>query len=249
MKKPPAFNPQVLAEIPIAVVAGIAAQIQTRDNTPTARIREAYALLDAAEAGRKSLLESGSYEAGLAAVRCLEATTERIAKDIQERRQDPLIKVSPSGDELPVDFKKALLRFFSKTIKPQNRETKLVEYLAGLTGIEDTLRAIQEWAGNPATKEGQLQAIDKWKKAPFFPKPGKAKAEKLVADWKKNGIPAKEYFSLKSNFPRWYDEAKRKNKSKAGKAPKGKQGRVVRRNDKRRGSRPQNILRKIKKIL
>lgn len=240
------FYPQALAQIPIHVVAGIAAQLQSPEAEPTERIRLAYSLLDAAEAARISLVETGSFESGLRMVRFERVKQQRMGEMAKERRADPLVKVGTNGEELPVDFKKATLGLFSKSIKPKTRETKLVEYLANLTNTEDTLRAIFEWAGNPTTREGQKKAIEDWNKTPFFPKPGKDAAEKLLIEWKKNGIPAKDYASLKFNFPRWYEVKKRNDKSAAGKA---KQGRVVRKNDKRKGARPKNNFRRLKKIL
>lgn len=234
MKKTTTFYPKILAQIPIEVVAGIAAQIHPEGGPPWESVREAYLLLDAAEAARKSLAETGTIVRGLGMIRAQHFKEAILAERKQAAQSDPLVKMAHNGEELPVNFSKAVAGFFTKSIKPQSREEKLVLYLSILTSTEDTLRAVQDWGGNLSN-------------LPVFPKRGKEGAEKVVAEWKKGGIPVKDYLSLKANFPLWYEMHKRQTKSEAGKAPKGKQGRVVRRNDKRKGSRAGSFLKALKK--
>lgn len=232
-------NPEALATIPIHIVAEIGAKLQTADSDPAESIRMAYTLLDAAEAGRRSLQEEGCVTPGLsnfAFERIKEKAAPRI---IAQRDADPLARKNATGDFQPVDFEQALSQVFGRATKKPQRESRLVLYLSEKASIEDTDRSIQELAGNPAT-------------LPKFQTMGKAAAEKNVREWKGEGIPFQEYLSLKTWLPAWWktrlsrtQAAKRKGKIK-GKT-KGKQGRVVRKNDKRKGSRAGSILKRLKK--
>ena len=232
-------NPEALATIPIHIVAEIGAKLQTADSDPAESIRMAYTLLDAAEAGRRSLQEEGCVTPGLsnfAFERIKEKAAPRI---IAEREADPLTIKTATGEFQPVDFEQALLQVFGRSTKKAPRESRLVLYLSGKVSLEDTNRALQEWVGNPGT-------------FPKFQTMGKAAAEKKVRVWKSEGIPFQEYLSLKTWLPGWWKDelsrtqaAKRKGKIKS--ESKGKQGRVVRKNDKRKGSRAGSILKRLKK--
>ena len=232
-------NPKALAEIPIHIVAEIGAKFQTADSDPVESIRLAYTLLDAAEAGRRSLEVEGCAEPGLsnfAFERLKEQARPRI---IAQRNADPLAIKNASGDFQPVDFERALSQIFGRATKKPQRESRLVLYLSEKTSIDDTNRALQEWAGNPAT-------------LPKFQTMGEAKAKKNVQEWKSAGIPFQEYLSLKAWLPAWWktrlsrlQSAKRKGKTKD--ETKGQQGRVVRRNDKRKGSKAGSFLKALKK--
>lgn len=228
-------NPQALAAIPIHIVAGIAAQLSATEPDPVERVRQAYTLLDIAEAGRRSLQEEGCITPGLSNFAFERKKEQALPRIIAKRNADPLASKNESGDFQPVDFEQALSQIFGRATKKQQRESRLVFYLSGKVSIENTNRAIQEWAGNPAT-------------LPKFQAMGKAVAEKIVREWKSEGIPFHEYLSLKTGLPEWWkgqlsrtQSAKRKGKTK------GTQGRVVRTNDKRKGSRAGSILKRLKK--
>jgi len=68
-----------------------------------------------------------------------------------------------------------------------------------------------------------------------------------VEEYKKSGFPWDDFENYYVGYRLWWDKEKRGLKSKAGKAKKGKQGQVLRKNDGRKGARIKNILKKIKK--
>ena len=228
-------NPQALATIPIHIVAGIAAQLSATEPDPVERVRQAYTLLDIAEAGRRSLQEEGCVTPGLLDIDIERRKESALPRILAERDADPLAIKTATGEFQPVDFEQALLQVFGRSTKKAQRESRLVLYLSGKVSLENTNRALQEWIGNPTT-------------LPKFQKMGEAAAKKNVIEWKSEGIPFQEYLSLKTWLPGWWkgqlsrtQAAKRKGKTK------GTQGRVVRKNDKRKGSRAGSILKRLKK--
>jgi hypothetical protein len=232
----PARNPRAIAQIPAHIIAGIAAQLQSPEADPVLRVRQAFQLIDAAESGLQGLNEGDCYESGLLRHDFHRKKHESRQRSLKERETDPLFQ-NKDGEAQPVPFNEALSKIFGRETKKAQREARIVMYLAEKTPEEETLAAFGKWATDQT-------------KPLVFPKTGNPKAQKIVDSWKLNGIPFEKYRSLKAWFPEWWkarlsqtQAAKRKGKTK------GEQGRVVRRNDKRRGSRPQNILRKIKKIL
>ena len=232
-------NPEALAAIPIHIVAEIGARLQNTEADPAESIRMAYTLLDAAEAGRRSLRDEGCVTQGLSNFVFERAKEQARPRMIAQRNADPLARKTASGEFQPVDFEQALSQVFGRATKKPQRESRLVLYLSEKVSIEDTDRALQEWAGNPTM-------------LPKFQKMGKEAAEKKIREWKIEGIPFHEYLSLKTWLPGWWKDhysrtqsGKRKGKTKA--EPKGKQGRVIRKNDKRKGSRAGSFLKALKK--
>jgi hypothetical protein len=223
-------NPEALAAIPIHIVAEIGAKLQTADSDPVASIRMAYALLDAAEAGRRSLQEEGCVEPGLSFFILRRLTEEAEPRIMAQKKADPLARKNANGGFQPVDFEQALSQVFGRATKKPQRESRLVLYLFE---VGETLRAIRE--NNPET--------------PFkYPKPTKEVAEKTVREWKSEGIPFEEYISLKNCLPGWWkDRVSRTQAEKRKGKTKGNQGRVIRKNDKRKGSKAGSFLKALKK--
>ncbi len=71
----------------------------------------------------------------------------------------------------------------------------------------------------------------------------------VIAKWVEEGVPASFFILAHREFPDWWEGYKRSQKSRAGRTPpKAKQGRVVKRYDKRKGTRIDEKLRAEKKI-
>jgi hypothetical protein len=226
-------NPKELAEIPIHVVAGIAAQIQPADG-PAERIQQAYDLLDAAESARQSLNVHGSTNEGLEQFRFYRLKEERLPVIIAEYKSDPLYQ-EKDGRAAAVPFEKGLSIVFGKSIKKADREKRLEVYL---TEKEEGLKCM--FSSLPPELN------------PFGSILRRTNAGEKFLEWKTEGIPWMEYQTLKKYLPEWWktrlsrlQSAKRKGKTKD--ENKGKQGRVVRRNDKRKGSRAGSFLKALKK--
>ena len=226
-------NPKALAEIPIHIVAEIGARLQTTDSDPVESIRMAYTLLDAAEAGRISLETEGCATPGLSNFAFERLKEQARTRIIAQRNADPLASKTASGDFQPVDFEQALSQVFGRAIKKAQRESRLVDYLSNETSVGSMLEGLSVIAnGHPFN----------------FPQTGKIEAQKIVADWKKNGIPPGRYFHLKQALPTWWkDRLSRTQAAKRKGKTKGKQGRVIRKNDKRKGSKAGSFLKALKK--
>jgi len=222
-------NPEALAGIPIHIVAEIGAKLQTTDSDPVASIRMAYALLDAAEAGRRSLQDEGCVDPGLLSFdieRRKESTRPRI---LAEYKSDPLYQ-EKDGRPAPVPFENALAIVFGKSIKKTEREKRLSVYLAEKDEGLKTMFANLPQELNPFTIAGRPTA-----------------AENLQA-WKTEGIPWGEYQDLKRYFSDWWkDRLSRTQAAKRKGKTKGNQGRVIRKNDKRKGSKAGSFLKALKK--
>jgi hypothetical protein len=233
MKKTTTINPEALAEIPIHIVAGIAAQIQSAEG-PTERIRQAYDLLDAAESARGSLILHSSTHEGLEEFWIYRYKEERRPVLLAEMKADPLYR-EEAGKALPVPFDEALAAICGKSIKKNERARRFELYF---TEREEGLEKFTK----------QLPFF-----APFLASPPPCE---LIARLKSDGIPFGDYKFMKGGFPEWWkrhlsrlQSAKRKGKTKdeTKDETKGQQGRVVRRGDKRKGSSRKKTLRKKKK--
>lgn len=231
----PTQNPEALAKIPAHIIAGIAAQLHTNEGDPVERVRQACQILDAAESASKSLAEEGGYAPGLLRHQFEQKKFESRKLHIADRQNDPLCVKGEDGQPARVTFEDAVSKIFGRAIKKADRESRLVLHLAEKTPAEETLAALERWAGDQS-------------KPLVFPKTGNAKALEIVRDWKRHGIPFEEYRSLKFNFPIWWKE--RVSRTQAAKRIgkiKGKQGRVRRKTDKRKGARGGNFLQALKK--
>lgn len=234
-RDPPTQNPEALAQIPAHIIAGIAAQLHTNEGDPVERVRQACQILDAAESARKSLAEEGAFAPGLFTHQFEQKKFESLKRHIADREADPLKAKGKDGQPAPVSFEKAVSKIFGRSTKKKDRESRLVLYLAEKTPAEETLGALEKWAGDQT-------------KPLVFPKTGNPKALEIVRDWKRHGIPFEKYRSLKFFFPNWWKErVGRTQASKRIGKTKGKQGRVRRTTDKRKGARGGNFLQALKK--
>ena len=229
--KPYTETPQALEAIPIHIVAGIAAQLSASEPDPVERVRQAYTLLDIAESGRYGLEKQRCFHAGLG-----EYCEERRMDDfIEKRRIDPLSVFNKKGAQLEVDFETALSKMFGRSVEKKDREPRLALYiqtqwLDDRKEFIDSLDEIQR-----ARLRSDLLITD-------------STATDIISDWKKHGIPYEIFCDIRDALPEWWKSrlsnaqaVKRKGKTK------GKQGRVVRKNDKRKGSRAGSILKRLKK--
>lgn len=221
-------NPKALAQIPIHIVAGIGAKLQIDDYEPVERIRMAYALLDAAEAARQSLQASGCVNPGLGHFDEERKIQFDCTQRLAEQKTDPLYQ-EKDGKPAPVSFEKALSSIWGKSIKKTEREKRIKLYL------EET------WADFKA-------------RYPKLNVPQCLPPAQRLQEWKIEGLSWLSYGSLKYTVPKWWKKrlsrtqaVKRKGKTKGEAEPKGKQGRVIRKNDKRKGSKAVSFLEALKK--
>ena len=229
--KPYTENPQALEAIPIHIVAGIAAQLSATEPDPVERVRQAYTLLDIAESGRYGLEKQRCFHAGLK-----EYCEERRMDDFFEKRRiDPLSGFNEEGAQLEVDFETALSKMFGRNVEKKDREPRLALYIQ--TQWLDPAKRLQD--GMDESQRANLESD-------LFI--GDSTATDIISDWKKYGIPYEVFCDITDALPDWWkgqlsrtQAAKRKGKTK------GTQGRVVRKNDKRKGSRAGSICKRLKK--
>ena len=221
-------NPKALAEIPIHIVAEIGAKLQTADSDPVASIRMAYALLDAAEAARQSLQASGCVNPGLGHFDDERKIQFDLPRRLAEQKSDPLYQ-EKDGKPAPVSFEKALSSIFGKSIKKTEREKRIKVYL-------------EEIDASVKSKYPRLNI------------PQNLPPSQELQRWKTEGISWFSYQLLKIGVPKWWKKrisrtqaSKRKGKTKGEAEPKGKQGRVIRKNDKRKGARTGSFFKALKK--
>ena len=229
--KPYTENPQALEAIPIHIVAGIAAQLSATEPDPVERVRQAYTLLDIAESGRYGLEKQRCFHAGLEEY-CEEL---RMGVFFEKRRIDPLSVFNEEGDQLEVDFETALSKMFGRNVEKKDREPRLALYIQ------------TQWLDD---QKEYLDSLDEIHRARLGPENQitDSTATDIISDWKKYGIPYEVFCDTRDELPEWWKSrlsntqaAKRKGKTK------GTQGRVVRKNDKRKGSRAGSILKRLKK--
>lgn len=198
------INRKELAQIPPSVVAMVAAQMQTSDSNPIERIRMAFRLLDIAESANRGLRQGTSYDGGLSAYEFAQVQENaRIILDV-DRRMDPLIVKCPDGFRR-ANFDKVLKKFFGlakgKDIRHSDRLGRFVSYVA--------------YTGAPMNVAGIHAYINRRNKEPLM---SKEAAQKIVQDWKKNGIPAAQYVVMKRLFPGWWEDSLSKTRSRAAKS-------------------------------
>jgi hypothetical protein len=221
-------NPKALAEIPIHIVAEIGAKLQTADSDPVKSIRTAYALLDAAEAARQSLQASGCVNPGLGHFDEERKIQFDCTQRLAEQKIDPLYQ-EKDGKPSPISFEKALSSIFGKSIKKTDREKRIKIYLE--------------------ENEASVKA-----RYPKLNVPQCLPPSQQLQKWKTEGLSWFSYTLLKYTVPKWWKKkrshtqaVKRKGKTKGEAEPKGKQGRVIRKNDKRKGSKAGSFLEALKK--
>jgi len=213
-------NIEAVAKVPIEAVASIAAQLIPPWESPVERVRQAYTLLDAAAAGRNSLVQHRNLEKGFTDFVWRRDIFSEYQGMLSLSKGDPLVSTNAAGERV-ADFEGVLKSFFGVGQNATKAEK------AGRLAL-----FLQETDFNPVT----LKKGTTWEKAVEY-----------VMDWQVKGIPEISYCCLKGHFARWWEfNVARTNRLNAS-APKGKQGRVKRKNDKRRGARPPRLKDELKK--
>lgn len=217
MKKDP------LAEIDIVEVARIAASISIPGRSHFAQIREAYHLLKAANEIKIEASRTGLHLWEV--ITKVEREEERRLNLNTKPRFRRIMQRQPSLAEF-------LKQLMPKVEKAATRKRRFIEFLGD---------------GN-------------W---------SREKVEAVIAKYESEGVPSGEADGRSLPFQIWWNGKYTSQKSKAGKTkkgdaaettppdvslkpkadkpPKGKQGRVIRKNDRRKGSRAGSFLKALKK--
>lgn len=238
-------NVSALSKIPIYHVANLAGSLSWIDQQSSIedRVRIAYHLLDAVASANSSMISTNCMHAGLnqhTLYHCAQHATAALVSDYE---RDPLMKLNENGTAYElVNFQAALDSIFGRETQKKDRVERLTLFVQNTPGADPISR------------------ID---------------AEGRIKKWKAEGIPAGEYSWAKARYHDWYPKYKSFLRSNAGKSPKkkdspdpktqkhypeveitfaepadkakGKQGRVTRKNDKRKGSRAGSFLKALKK--
>jgi hypothetical protein len=215
----PALNAEALVNTPAHVVAGIAAQILAPEATVVERVRMAFDLLDATVSGIKGLEKLGCHHAGL------DNYEEARTNFAEEKAEADILYNSPLIKGDVVDFEEAMAALFSRGVKKKDRPSKFADFVE-----EHYLSPEAELSRMEAMKRGDIESIlaGEHRTDPFA----------VIAKWVKEGVPASFFVLAQREFPDWWEGYKISQKSRAGRTPpKAKQGRVVKRHDKRKGAR------------
>jgi hypothetical protein len=222
-KEPIRYEMQNVAEISrvsIVDIASIAAQLVPPWESPVERVRQAFSLLDAAAAGKKGLLQKGSVEKGFKDFVFQRDGYREYQEMLAEAKDDPLLHTNSEGEKV-ADFEGVMKSFFGVGQDKTRAER-----------LERLLCFIQETSMNPETQKKGIS----WEKA-----------EACLADWQAKGISELCYCWLRRYFANWWEYHVRRTNSANASVPKGKQGRVKRRDDKRRGARTPRLVDELKK--
>ena len=224
----PVLNVEVLANTPAHIVAGIAAQFQAPQVTAVERVRMAFDLLDAAESGVKGLKKIGCYHIGL------EDHVDAQTIFAEEQAEVDILNNSPLIKDNLVEFEVAMSALFSRGIKKKDRPSRFALFLE-----EHYLSPDADISRMEAMNRGDHESVilGKYRTDPVA----------VIAKWEKEGVPASFFVFAQREFPEWWKDYKLYQKSRAGRTPpKAKQGRVVKRHDKRKGARGEKKQKKIK---
>jgi|GEM_PF-1611291 len=213
-------NIDAVAKVPIEAVASIAAQLIPPWESPLERVRQAYTLLDAAAAGRNGLVLHRNLERGFTDFVWRRDVFREYQGILSLSKDDPLVSTNAAGERV-ADFEGVLRSFFG-----------VGQSASRLEKVERVVLFLQETDFNPDTLTRGIT----WEKAAEY-----------VVDWQVNGIPDISYCCMKGNFARWWDFNVARTNRENAKVPKGKQGRVKRKDDKRRGARPPRLKDELKK--
>jgi hypothetical protein len=213
-------NIDALAKVPIEAVASIAAQLIPPWESPVERVRQAFTLLDAAAAGRSSLVQHRNLEIGLTDFVWRRDVSREVKGILSLSKDDPLVTTNSTGERI-ADFEAVLKSFFG-----------VGQNASRVERVERLLLFLHETEFNPETLRKGISL---------------EKAGELIDDWQANGIPDYSYCCLKGHFARWWGFHVARTNRENAKAPKGKQGRVKRQDDKRRGARPPRLKDELKK--
>jgi hypothetical protein len=176
--------------------------------------------LDAAEAGRNGLVLHRNLERGFTDFVWRRDVFCEYQGILSLSKDDPLVSTNTAGERV-ADFEGVLRSFFGvgQNASRMEKVERLALFLQETDFSPDTLKRGITWE----------------------------KAAEYVVDWQVNGIPDISYCCLKSNFARWWDFNVARTNRENAKVPKGKQGRVKRKDDKRRGARPPRLKDELKK--
>ena len=213
-------NIDAVAKVPIEAVASIAAQLIPPWESPVERVRQAYTLLDAAAAGRNGLVLHRNLERGFTDFVWRRDVFREYQGILSLSKDDPLVSLNAAGEPV-ADFEGVLKSFFG-----------VGQNASKLEKVERLLLFFHETEFNPETQTKGIPL---------------EKAAEYIEDWQINGIPDIAYCCLKGNFARWWDFNVARTNRENAKVPKGKQGRVKRKNHTRRGARPPRLKDELKK--
>jgi hypothetical protein len=214
----PAQNPRTLAETPAYIIAGIAAQLQTPVLHPVERVRLAFDLLDAAASGIKGLKKLGCHHTGL---------NEHIIEqyDFAEEEAESNASMRPYIQDDVVEFETAMSMLFSRGVVKKDRPSKFALFISDFY-----LSPEADLANKKAMESEDFMSV-------IFGH-HKTDSEAVLKKWMKEGVPADFFILAQKEFSGWWKCYLSNQRSIAGKKPKKtKQGRVLRRKDKRIGPR------------
>ncbi len=194
----PPQNPGALKKIPAHIVAGIAAQLCTAQDDPCLRILKAYDLLDVAESARSSLLTCGSYSHGVEEFRWMRSNF-KTSKQLEEEIQTAPAFFWGMKGEPRLQFEPVLHSLFGgkkRKIKTEERESR----------IERVVTFLQEASSMPDIAKklfGRIREVDSYKW--MVHGADRAKAQNLVDQWIREGMPNEAYMIFKHNFAQWWE--------------------------------------------
>ena len=225
-----ALNVEVLATTPAHIVAGIAAQFEAPQATAVERVRMAFDLLDAAESGVNGLKKFGCYHIGL------EYHMDSQSNFAEEQAEVDVLNNSPLIKDKLVEFEEAMSALFSRGIKKKDRPSKFALF-------------VEQHYLSPEADISRMEAMNRGDYESVILGKHRTDPVAVIAKWEKEGVPASFFVFAQRECPEWWKEYKIYQKSRAGRTPpKAKQGRVVKRHDKRKGARVEKNQRLEKKI-
>jgi hypothetical protein len=238
------MNKDPLVEIDIVEIAKIAAAIPTPGLATAERIEQAFQLLSFAnkiqqEAGAKNI-------SPLSVLAALRDEWNGISVTVTPPEICALMKFGANGETLPIALKDGLKALMPQVDKHSLRIKRFSDYQTSPSGGEwgmgmscsEAARVTQEYeqAGIPWNEfEGLLIAFSRWWERENIRVKAKAKKGKTKPKEGDATEPAPPDVSLTPKA------------DKPAKPAKGKQGRVIRKNDKRKGSKAGSFLKALKK--
>jgi hypothetical protein len=233
----PPVNGIALSKIPTRIVAGIAAQLNCPDADAVARILQAYKLLDAAESARNGLIKSGSYIQGMNDFQWARLYSKNSKEMEREIATAPGSFQGEKG-ETRLQFDPVLnflLGGATRKIKETQRQSLIDRLVTFVQEVSTAPAVAVNLFGNSLEAES-LELIGY--------KPDKARAQKLVDEWIRDGIPGDCYTTLKYLYPQWW---KFKVAEQNSNNRKGKGRKPLKKTDGRRGARIPTFFEALKK--
>jgi hypothetical protein len=220
-------KPNPLAEVDALEIAKIAATIPTQGITIRDRVKQAYSLLHYAQCYKALATRKNMSPLRLMSLQdqgwdLEEYDEEDYLENPAYKELKAFEKIGTDGVVLPMPFAEGLQKLMPRVKKTDIRTDRFIQFLMS----DDAFG--QNW-----TREI---------------------VEKKVGEFKQSGIPWGQFEDFYVKFSFWWPDyysrtqsEKRKGKTKGKAEPKGKQGRVIRKNDKRKGSRAGSFLKALKK--